>query len=232
MSILAIPLRVLRLRSTREDYLAFNNTHLAIGFVCTWLVGMGRHWDNPRVELPLSLGVGSLAYVFVLALLLFAIGLPFRNSDWTYRRVLTMVVLSSPPAAIYALPVERWMTFEEARLLNLWFLGLVALWRMLIWGKFVWLMCPAQAAGRIAVIFMPVTVIIISLVILNLEKAVVDFMAGLMPPPEGTTADEAYQWLIVVGILSIYFVLPIVGLTYIVSWITHLKKKRSVTPDS
>jgi len=102
-----IPLRVLFLRSTRDDYLGFTTKHFAFGLVVTWLVGMGRHWDNPRIELPMSLGVGSLVYVFLLAAVLLIVGWPFRDKNWTYGRILTLVVLTAPPAAIYALPVER-----------------------------------------------------------------------------------------------------------------------------
>ncbi len=232
-SAIKVPLRVLFLRSTNDDYRSFNYLHLAVGLVCTWLVGMGRHWDNPRVDLPLSLGVGSLAYVFVLALLLFTVGLPFRDKEWTYRRVLTMVVLSAPPAVLYAVPVERWMDFETARSMNLWFLAIVAAWRMLIWGRFVFLMLPAQFnwITCLSVVLMPVSVIAVTLIVLNLEKAVVDFMAGLLPPPEGTTADEAYQWLIIGGVLSLY-VLPVVAIAYIASWVIRWKKARNSSPTT
>lgn len=202
-----------------------------MGLVCTWLVGMGRHWDNPRIEMPMSLGLGSLVYVFVLALLLFAVAFPFRDKEWTYRRVLTMVVLSAPPAAIYAIPVERWVDFETARGMNTWFLGIVAVWRMLIWGRFVFLMLPQQMHWLtcLSVVLMPVSVILLTLVILNLEQSVADFMSGLQPPPEGTTADEAYVWLWLLTFFSVYLVLPVVAIVYIASWIIHAKKKRSAT---
>src|SRR3712207_7552248 len=46
------------------------SSDLAFGLACTWLVGVGRYWDNPRASLLQHLGVGSVVYVFALALLL------------------------------------------------------------------------------------------------------------------------------------------------------------------
>lgn len=224
---------MLFLRSTEEDYRSFNTTHLAIGLVCTWLVGMGRHWDNPRIEMPMSLGVGSLAYVFVLALLLLIVGWPFRSELWTYRRILTMVVLSAPPAAIYAIPVERWLDFETARSVNVWFLAIVALWRMCIWGRFAaYTSATDHWLTIMSIILMPVSVILAVLVVLNLEQAAADFMSGLQPPPEGTTADAAYVWLWLLTFFTIYLILPIVAIIYVVSWIKHAREKRAAAPNN
>jgi hypothetical protein len=43
---------------------------LIFGLFFTWLAGVGRYWDNPRADLWQSLGLGSLVYVFVLALMI------------------------------------------------------------------------------------------------------------------------------------------------------------------
>ena len=65
--------RVLTFRAQREELLALNRRDLVIGLLITWLVGMGRYWDNDRVEFLQKLGVGSVLYVFVLATFLFCI---------------------------------------------------------------------------------------------------------------------------------------------------------------
>lgn len=51
------------------DWKAF----LAYGFIFTWLAGVGRYWDNPRAELWQIMGLGSIAYVFVLALIIWGV---------------------------------------------------------------------------------------------------------------------------------------------------------------
>src|SRR5712671_2538046 len=84
-------LRLLTFRSSREELLNIGWKHLAFGVLCTWLVGMGRYWDNPRVGLLQHAGIGSVVYVFVLSMLLWLIVLPLKPKDWSYFRVCTFV---------------------------------------------------------------------------------------------------------------------------------------------
>ena len=114
-------LRVLVFRATAAELEGLDRRHLALGLVCTWLVGVGRYWDAPRAHLVQHLGLGSVVYVFGLALLLWATGAAMRPRSWSFRRVLTFVTLTSPPAALYALPVERWLPLETANTANIWF---------------------------------------------------------------------------------------------------------------
>jgi len=88
-------------------------------------------------------------------------------------------------------------------------------------------MCPAGDGGKVSVILAPLTAIMVMLVLLNLERVVVDFMAGLRPPPEGTTADAAFSWLVVLTGLNLYLVFPIVVLTYPISLFIHHQKKKN-----
>ena len=210
---LSIPVRVLLLRSTREDYLAFTWRHFAFGMAVVWLVGMGRYWDNPRVGVLQHLGAGSVVYVFILAALLWAVCWPFRYEGWTYPRVLTLVVLTSPPAAIYAVPVERWFDVYRAGEINLWFVLAVSGWRMLIWGRFV-LRMGIPVAAAVVGIFLPVILIISALTYLNLEHAVVwQLMGGVKEPP--TPADAAYNIVGFVAAISTYLILPLLVLAYV-----------------
>src|SRR3954454_22335388 len=100
--LLRTALRVLTFRASREELHSLDRRHLAFGLVCTWLVGIGRWWDDPGAPLFLHLGLGSVLYVFILSLLLWLIVWPLRPRDWSYERLLTYVTLTSPPAALYA----------------------------------------------------------------------------------------------------------------------------------
>ena len=44
-------LRILTLRGRAADYEQLSSAHLLLGLGATWLVGIGRYWDNPRVSL-------------------------------------------------------------------------------------------------------------------------------------------------------------------------------------
>ena len=48
---------------------------------------------------------------------------PLRPKEWSYKKVLTFVSLTSAPAILYAIPVERFLSLPTARSVNAWFLS-------------------------------------------------------------------------------------------------------------
>ncbi|HWN11147.1 MAG TPA: hypothetical protein VNO50_18050 [Pyrinomonadaceae bacterium] len=82
-------IRLLTFRLTREEFLHFNYRHLAFGIACTWLVGIGRWWDDPGAHLLQHLGIGSIVYIFLLALLLWLIVWPLKPQN--LHRLIGMV---------------------------------------------------------------------------------------------------------------------------------------------
>ncbi|MFL6259215.1 MAG: hypothetical protein ACJ76Y_05835, partial [Thermoanaerobaculia bacterium] len=108
--IVADELRLLTFRAPSQAVATNWKAYLAFGLFFTWLAGVGRYWDNPRAELWQLAGLGSIAYVFVLAVILWLLLAPLRPKNWSYRNVLTFVTLTAPPAVLYAIPVERFMS--------------------------------------------------------------------------------------------------------------------------
>lgn len=163
--------------------------YLAFGLFFTWLVGVGRYWDNPRADLWQALGLGSVAYVFVLALIIWGLLAPLRPKHWSYRNVLLFICLTAPPAVLYAVPVEKFMADDVARAANAWFLAIVATWRVALLAVFL-----KRAAGLspgVVVAMLPLTIIVVSLSMLNLEHVVFDFMSGI-GENERSPNDAAY----------------------------------------
>ena len=122
--------RFLAFQPIRPDLGKDGNAYLAWGFLMAWLAGIGRYWDNPRAELWQYLGLGSVIYIVVLAFMLWAIIKPLGPRNWNYRNVLVFVGLTSLPAVLYAIPLERFTSMSTAQTLNLWFLAVIALWRV------------------------------------------------------------------------------------------------------
>lgn len=54
----------------------------------------------------------------------------YRLPDYSYWEMLTFVCLTSPPALLYAIPVDQFLSLEVARNINLIFLAVVAAWRV------------------------------------------------------------------------------------------------------
>lgn len=200
----------LTFRLSRERFQSFNRKHLIVGLAFTWLVGMGRWWDDPGANLLQHLGIGSVVYVFVLAGVLWLVVWPFKPDNWSYPHVLTFVALTSPPAILYAIPVERLTELSTAREINVWFLATVAAWRVAL------LLFYLRRSARLSVLavtvstLLPIMAIIATLTILNLERAVFDIMGGLRE--SGTSNDSAYAILAGLTFLSVLLVLPAFGL--------------------
>jgi hypothetical protein len=221
-SILSVVIRLLTFRITREELLLFNYKHLAFGIACTWIVGIGRWWDDPGANLLQHLGIGSVVYVFLLSLLLGLVIWPLKPQNWSYRHVLTFVSLTSPPAILYAIPVERFTSLETARSLNVWFLAIVAAWRVAL--LFFYLSRHARlSAFSIAVAaLLPITFIVVTLTVLNLERAVFDVMGGLREG--GTANDSAYGVLVALTILSTILFIPLLVCYILLSVWSFMRK--------
>jgi hypothetical protein len=223
-------LKILTLRFTNADVLAFGKQELAIGLIFTWLVGMGRYWDNPKAELLQKLGVGSVIYVFVLALLIWLIVLPLRRDSWRYFHVLIFVTLVSPPAILYAIPVERWTSLETAREINIWFLAVVAIWRVVLLFVFLKRFARLNVFELIITALLPLTFIISSLALLNLEHVVFDIMAGLSQT-EATANDSAYVVVLVLTYVSV-IAFPFLLAGYLISIYLAWRKRKHFKIES
>ncbi len=219
--------RLLTFRLSAERIAAFGGGHLVLGLVLTWLVGMGRYWDDPRAELAQRLGLGSVVYVFVLAELLYLIVKPLtHNPDWTYWHVLTYVTLVAPPAALYAIPIERYVPLAQASEINVWFLAVVAVWRVAlmfrlysVFGGLRWF--PVVVTG-----LLPLTLIVTSLLFLNLQHVVYDIMGGFRDP---SSADGAYEVVMFLTFISV-FAFPVLGVIYL--WMAATARTERWTKDA
>ncbi len=199
--------RLITFRLTREDFLQFNMDHLAVGIFCTWLVGIGRTLHNSRVEWWQHLGLGSVAYIFVLALLLWLLLLPLRIQNLSYRHILTFISLTSPTGFIYAIPVESFISLDSATTARFWFLGFVALWRVALWVFYLKRFCMLSGFGSFVAGILPLCFIVTLLTMLNLDKVVFNIMGGRESP---STDDGAYLFLVLITQLAILAFIPLV----------------------
>lgn len=207
----------------QRDFLFFNWSKLELyqnqktffiwGFIITWIVGIGRYWDNPRAEIWQILGLGSLSYVFVLTLILYLLIKPLAPEKWTVKNLLLFSVMTSFPAVLYAIPVERFMSLEAASMCNVIFLAIVAIWRMLLYAKLLSDLANFKALPKFAAFFSPLLLIVFTLASLNLEHVIFRIMGGLMEN-EKTANDAAYVIILLITYCSIYLS-PIIILSYI-----------------
>ena len=221
LDVLKLEGRLLSLRATKDDLISLDVRHLLFGLVCTWVVGIGRYWDNPRVGLLQHLGMGSVVYIFVLSLFLWLIVWPLRPKNWSYFRVLTFITLVSPPAIIYAIPVESW-NLETANSINSLFLLAVALWRVALLIFFLSRLGQLDLFSTIIGTFLPLSLIIIGVGLLNLEHVTISFMGGMH---DRTPNDSAFVVVVWLSIISLVLFLPL-AVCYVVMVVVNTSAAR------
>jgi hypothetical protein len=205
--------RFLTFRLSREDYLALDRSHLGFALVCTWIVGIGRWWDDPKAGFLQHAGVGSVLYACVLAAILWLIVLPLKPRDWTYSRVLTLVAMTAPPGILYAIPVERFFDLRTAGQLNLWFLAAVAAWRVALLIHFLIRFPLIGWVQAVLCALLPITAIVTALSALNLHRVVFNIM-GSIGEGNPSAHDAAYGVLITLTVLS-WLVFPLTASGYL-----------------
>jgi len=226
LGIVSAQLRILSMRFTEDDLARLGSRHLGYGLLVTWAVGIGRYWDHPQPYLLQSLGLGSLAVMCGLVLLLYLLLLPLRPARWSLVHLFTFVSLTAMPALLYAIPVERFMSLDDARSVNVWFLGAVALWRVLMFGRYLdeWTDLSGVLLG--ASLLLPLALVVVALTVLNLEQSVFDVMSGLRE--DGTASDTAYQYLFLLSAAS-YLASPALALIYgFAVWNRHKQRREAV----
>lgn len=174
--------------------------------IVSWIVGMGRYWDHPKAYAWQYAGLGSVAYIFVLSVILYVLIWPLRPKHWTYPAVLVFVGLTSLPGLLYAIPVERFMSLERAQAVNGWFLAIVAVWRVALYVRFL-MVSRVPSFGLFSAILLPLSAIVATLALLNLEHVVFNIMAG-NTAENSSPNDSAYGIVLLLGFLSIW-ALPI-----------------------
>ncbi len=130
-------LRLLTFRRLSDGARRHFQVYLTLSLAITVLAGVGRYWDKPDAQWWQYLGLGSFAYVFALAAIVWTVVKPLRPERWTYAAVLLFITMTSAPGFIYAIPVERCMSVQNARSVNYAFLAFVAAWRVALFAVFL-----------------------------------------------------------------------------------------------
>jgi ABC-type proline/glycine betaine transport system permease subunit len=200
-SLMGLWVRLLTFRASAEDYEQLGTRHMIAGLAVCWLVGMGRYWDDTRATALQHAGVGSVVYVFVLAAVLWIVVKPIEPERFSYVGILTFITMTAPPAALYAIPVEKWMTLQEANKVNLYFLGIVALWRVGLWVHYLKRRGQFTGSQIFTCAGLPIAAILVALTALNLHHVVVNVMGGIREADK-SSQDAAYGAVFTLSMLS------------------------------
>jgi hypothetical protein len=211
----------LTFRLSREDYLALDRRHLGVALLCTWVVGIGRWWDDEKASLLLRSGLGSVAYTCILAGLFWLVVLPLRPRDWTYPKVLTLVAMTAPPGIVHAIPIERIFDLTTANVVNLCSLAAVATWRAALVVHFLVRSAAIGWASALVCSLLPITAIVTALSALNLHRVVFNITGSY----SRTVHDETYGVLVLLMVL-LWYSFPLTAIGYLVAAVVSGRKPR------
>jgi len=220
----AMQWRVLSFRFESKDLRSFTGEHLIFGLIATWLAGLGRYWDHPDPYWVQQIGIGSLAIVATLSLLVYVVVLPLRPRNWGLVNLATFITLTALPALLYAIPVERFLDVRLARMANVLFLGSIAAWRVGLLGTYLRRRAEFSRWLSAVALLLPVAGIVTALTVLNLERAVFNVMAGLRE--DATPADTSYFALFLLTALAI-FSFPALLIAYLAAIFVRRRARRT-----
>lgn len=207
MSVIKTILHLLSFKLARDEMLQFNRKHFMAGLIGTWVVGIGRYWDDKGASLLQHLGLGSVIYIFVLAAFIWLIIKPFFVENWNYFTIVTFISLTSFPAILYAIPVEKFVSINIANNMNVWFLAIVAAWRLCLLFNFLKRFTKLSYGNIVTVTLLPICLIITTLTILNLHRVVFNIMGGIRDP---SPHEGAYMVLMFLTVISAMLSIPLI----------------------
>lgn len=223
LEILKVQFSFLVFRKIKPNLEKHQKEYFVMILFFTTIAGIGRYWDNPKAYWWQYMGLGSVIYLFIMSFLLWAIIYPLHPQNWSYRNVLIFVGMTSPPAILYAIPVERFLSLGEARLLNIYFLAIVAMWRVALLFNYLRFSAKLPKLCILVAGTLPIVLIIIGLTILNLEHVVFNIMGGLRPGDESSN-DGVYSILIYITVISV-FTAPVLFLIYGILCVSRSKSE-------
>ena len=177
--ILAVQFRLLTFRKTIEALPDAWWRYLGYVVLVTWIVGIGRYWDDPDAYLVQNLGIASLLYLFAMSAVLWAAIAPLADRSIPYVLIVIFVGMTALPAVLYAIPVEMFMASGSAAAANYLFLAVVAIWRVALLFVFCRRAAGLYVWGTMTAAFLPLTGIMILLATFSLEHVTFDLMSGM-----------------------------------------------------
>ena len=179
---------------------------LALSFVL--LAGFFREYDQePLWYEPWHLLIPLVASTVIAGLLFWLFTSMFRRNEkhpwrWDrFRQLLTCVWMTAPLAAIYAIPVERFSSAADSVRWNLWFLGIVSVWRVALISRVLSVLFDV----RMLVAFYPVMMVSDSLMVFlvaQIPLPLLQIMGGINLSESEIVLSESRLVLLALGTLS------------------------------
>ena len=124
--------------------IAASRNALWVGLLFVFSAGFAREYDGEdllhepwHLMIPMAASLATSTLLFAIMWLALHGWKTFPNEWRTYQSFVALYWMTAPLAWIYAIPVERFLPAGEATAANFWFLGIVAVWRVVLMMRVV-----------------------------------------------------------------------------------------------
>lgn len=197
-----------------------------LGMLFVLSAGFAREYDGAylpketwHLALPFQASLGASTLLF---LIVYAYTRALADRRWpfwrSYIRFVTLFWMTAPLAWLYAIPVEQFLSPVDATMANLWLLGIVAAWRVVLMIRVIVVLtgAPTISAAAIVLWYGSTAVVLASLA---MAIRTVGLMGGVRPTEtEAIVANVANQ----VGVAAM-FVWPVCLLLLIVAGVASVR---------
>lgn len=218
---------------------------VGLGLLLVLSAAFAREYDGEDLlHAPWHLVLPAAASLVTSALLFAVVWLVSRGArpQWavipiTYRSFLGVYWMTAPLAWLYAIPVERFSTAEQATAANLWLLGIVAAWRVALMVRVVLVLYEAKSWQALCVVMLFADTL--ALVLLRLTPLpVFSIMGGIRLSESEQMIQSTAFFVGAAGVLSFpvwFFGTIAVAMNKSLSWRTAtmvLRDQRRVAPSA
>ncbi len=192
--------------------LATNRATVWLGLIFVITAGLVREYDRENLSQEpwhlLAPLVASLATSWILFVMVYSVAI-YRGAEiegfWvTYRKFLGLYWMTAPLAWFYGIPVEKFLPPEGATNANIWLLGLVSLWRVILIVRVIVVLFNAWTVNVLPIVLLFADSVVLFLFAMA-PRPVISFMGGVRSEHGQLTAEMVSRYAGWWGILTYPF---------------------------
>ena len=189
--------------------LASNRQTVWLGLLFVISAGFAREWDNHDLghepwhllsPLPASLVTSFILFILVYVLALHR-GAVFDRFWASYRSFLALYWMTAPLAWLYAIPVEIFLSANEAVLVNLALLAIVSVWRVVLIVRVIVVLFRARTETVLPLVLLFADSVVLFL-FATLPQPVIEIMGGVRSQQTEITVKAVAVYAGIVGTLT------------------------------
>lgn len=192
--------------------LATNRATVWLGLMFVISAGLSREYDRANLAQEpwhlLAPLVASLATSWILFVMVYSVAI-YRGAVlegfWSsYRQFLGLYWMTAPLAWFYGIPVETFLPPEAATNANLWLLGLVSLWRVILVVRVIAVLFSAWIVTVLPVVLLFADSVVL-LLFATFPQPVIELMGGVRDSQSQLTVKMVTQFAGLMGTLTYPF---------------------------